>query len=167
MVRTQDQTVWFPKDSLLSVVVGIPVWGIAGLGWGFMMALTLSGSLLIWLLLGLFWGAFVWFFVSIFQLIMGREVSTKLPMPDNAMLSELLDKAVKPLRYIMEQQSSTSFVCTPKRGLARLFECNKLHVQLLDDGLHLIGPAIVVNKVRKKLLVGCPPRHYSGNMNER
>jgi hypothetical protein len=66
--------------------------------------------------------------------------------------SERLDKAVKRLRYTVEQQSSTRFLCKPKHGLARLFEFSKLHIRLLDGSVDLIGPAVAVNKVRKQLL---------------
>ena len=37
MAPDQDRTIWFPKDSLLAVVLTIPLWGIAGLGWGLLM----------------------------------------------------------------------------------------------------------------------------------
>jgi hypothetical protein len=161
MVATQHQTVWFPKDSVLFIALYIPLWGIAGLGWGFTMALFmngftmalfLNGSLIIWLFLGLLWGAFVWFFYSITLVVLFREVSANILLPEAEALPERLAKVVKRLRYTMEQQSSTSFVYKPKRGLARLFEFSKLHLYLRDGNLDLIGPALVVKKVRKQLV---------------
>jgi hypothetical protein len=128
VATNRDRTVWFPKDSLLGVVLTIPVWGIAGLGWGFVMFLTMGGSLIGWLFMGLLWGATVWFFSSICLLIMYRELSTSIPLEETATLPERLGKAVKSLRYTVEQQSPTTFVCKPKRGLVRFLECNKLHV---------------------------------------
>ena len=156
MATTHNRTVWFPKDSLLGVVLIIPLWGILGLGWGCAMALSTNGSLIGWLFQGLLWGATMWFIFSILLVIMGREVSTTIPLQETATLPERLDKAVKRLRYTIEQQSSTSFVCQPKNRVARLFEFNKLHVRLLDGSVDLIGPAIVVNKVQKQLLAGSP-----------
>ncbi|HTU19023.1 MAG TPA: hypothetical protein VMG10_13260 [Gemmataceae bacterium] len=167
MVTTQHQTVWLPKDSLLFIVLNIPLWGIAGLAWGFAMALFmngfsmalfLNGSLIIWLFLGLLWGAFVWFFYSVALVIQFREAPANIPCLEVETLPERLTKAVKRLRYTMEQQSSTSFVCKPKRGLARLFEFSKLHVSLLDASVDLIGPAFVVNKLRKQLLADSATR---------
>ncbi|HZY83584.1 MAG TPA: hypothetical protein VFE78_02025 [Gemmataceae bacterium] len=151
MAVAQDRTVYLPKDFLLAVVSTIPVWGIAGLAWGLAMAHLMAGSLLDWLFIGLLWGATVWFFVSIFLLIAGRELTTTLPPQEAATLAERLGEAVQPLRYAVEQLSPTSFVCTPKRRLYS-FECNKLHVRLHDGGTELVGPAMVVNKVRKRLL---------------
>lgn len=156
MAATQDRTVWFPKDSPLFIVLNIPLWGIAGLGWGLAMALFMSGSLIYWLFLGLLWGATMWFFFAIILMIMSREVSTNIPLPESATLAERLGKAAKRLRYTVEEQSSTSFVCKPKHRIARLFEFNKLHVRLLDGSVDLIGPAVAVNKVRKQLLADSP-----------
>ena len=155
MAATQDRTVWFPKDFLLFVVLSIPLWGIGGLFWGLMMALMLGGvpgSLIFWLILGLLWGASVWFFYSIALAITHREVSMNVPLQETALHSERLAKAVKRRRYTLERGSSTSFVYRPKHFIARLFEFNKLHVSVWDDGVDLIGPAIIVNKVRKELL---------------
>ena len=33
MAANQDQTVWFPKDSLLYVLVSVPLCGFVGLVW--------------------------------------------------------------------------------------------------------------------------------------
>lgn len=156
MATTQNRTVWFPKDSLLLILLNIPLWGIAGLGWGLAMALFMNGILIYWLFLGLFWGASMWFFFAIILSIMCREVSINIPLPESTTLAERLGKAVKRLRYTVEEQSSTSFVCKPKHRIARLFECNKLHVRLLDGSVELIGPAAAVNKVRKQLLADSP-----------
>jgi hypothetical protein len=153
VVTNRDRTVWFPKDSLLGVVLGIPLWGIAGLGWGFGMTLLMNGSLIGWLFGGLFWGATMWVFYAFFLLIAYRELSTNIPLQETATLPERLDKAVKSFRYTVEQLSPTSFVCKSKRGLLAL-EYTKLHVQSVDGSAHLIGPAVIVNKVRKKLLAG-------------
>jgi hypothetical protein len=156
MTTTQDRTVWFPKDSLLFIVLTIPLCGIAGLGWGLAMALSTNGSLIYWLFPGLLWGATMWFFFAIVLMVTSREVSTNLPLPESAAFAERLGKAVKRLRYTVEEQSSTSFVCKPKHRIARLFEFNKLHVRLRDGSVDLIGPAAAVNKVRKQLLADSP-----------
>ena len=50
MAIDQDRTVWFPKDSVLAVVLTLPLWGIGGLGWGLAMAWWMGGSLIGWLL---------------------------------------------------------------------------------------------------------------------
>jgi hypothetical protein len=149
MARSPDQTVWFSKDSILSIVLSIPVWGGAGLIWGLLMATFMGGSLLGGLLLGLLWGASVWFFFAIYLLVAYRELSTTIPLQETAALPEQLAKAVKPLRYKVEQQSAISFVCKPNLGLARLFELGKLHVRLHQGSIEMVGPAIVVNRVRK------------------
>lgn len=156
MAATQDRTVWFPKDSLLFIVLNVLLWGIGGLGWGFAMALSMNGSLIYWLFLGLLWGATMWFSFAIILMIMCREVSTNIPLAERAAFAERLGKAVKRLRYTVEEQSSTSFVCKPKHRIARLFEFNKLHVRLLNGSVDLIGPAVAVNKVRKQLLADSP-----------
>lgn len=152
MATTQTQTVWLPKDSLLGIVLFIPLCGIAGLVWGLFMALFLSGSLIWWLFVGILWGGSFWFFFTIYLLIAFRELSTNIPLQEDATLQERLRKAIKSLRYMIEQQSSTRFVCKPKFGLLRFLEFGKLHVRLLDGSVDLIGPAIAVNKVRKQLL---------------
>jgi hypothetical protein len=145
------RTVWFAKDTLLALVFCIPVFGLAGLVWGLLMALTTDGSLIGWLVIGQLWGVTVWFFSSILLAIVSREVTVALPPQETATFAERLGKAVRPHRYTVEQQSPTSFVCKPRRALFS-FECNKLHVRLRDGGAVLVGPAILVNKVRKRLL---------------
>jgi hypothetical protein len=151
----QSRTVWFAKDTLLAVLFTIPLWGVAGLVWGLVMALLMAGSLIGWLWAGLLWGAGCWFFSSIFLLIVYREVTTFLPPQEATTFAERLGEAVQPLRYTVEQQSPTSFVCQPRRAIVS-FECNKLHVRLHDGSTVLIGPAVLVNKVRKRLLAGPP-----------
>jgi hypothetical protein len=156
MITTQSQSVWFPKDFLLFVVLTIPLWSIAGLAWGLAMALSVGGSLIGWLFQGLLWGATVWFFSSIVLAFMSREISTTIPLLESAALPERLGKAAKRVRYTVEQQSSTSFICKPRHIIARLFEFNKLSVSLADGSLDLIGPATVVIKIRKQLLAEAP-----------
>ncbi|HEY7330527.1 MAG TPA: hypothetical protein VH592_23000 [Gemmataceae bacterium] len=157
MATTQNRTVWFPKDSLLFFGLTLPLWTIGGLAWGFWMALFSSSPLIFWIFLGLLWGASVWFFYSISLAIISREISINIPLSETTMLPEGLDKAVKRLRYTLEQQSSTSFVCKPKHFFSRLFEFQQLHVSMSDGSADLIGPARIVNKVRKELLAN-PPR---------
>jgi hypothetical protein len=156
MTSTQKKTVWFPKDFLLAIVMYIPLCAIAGLGWGLAMALSMGGGLIEWLFAGLLWGASFWFFFSIYLAIVYREISTNVPLPEGTTLPELLGKAVKRLRYTVEQPSSTTFICKPKHIIARFFEFNRLHVHLLDGSLALVGPAAVVNKVRKQLRADLP-----------
>ena len=151
MATDRDQTVWFPKDSFLGILLSIPLWGIAGLIWGFLMALTMGGSVIGWLFMGLLWGGTVWFFFSISMAILYREISTVIPLQEVETLHERLASAVKSSRYTVERQSATRFVCKPKRGLLAL-EYTKVHVQILNGSIHLNGPAVIVNKVRKKLL---------------
>ena len=158
MATTQGRTVWLPKDSLICFGLTIPLWTIAGLGWGLAMALFTSGSLIYWIFPGLLWGGSMWFFFSIVMAITYREISTTLPLQDATALPQRLDKAAKRLRYIVEQQSSTSFVCKPKPIIARLFEFSRLHVSMGDDSVDLVGPAIIVKKVRKALLANSPLR---------
>ncbi len=156
MAATQDQTVWFPKDSILGIVLFIPLWGIAGLCWGSFMVLFMGGGLIMWLFAGVLWGASCWFFFAIYLLIAYREVSLNIPLQETATFPESLRKAVKPLWYMVEQQSSARFVCKPKFGLFRFLEFAKLQVRLLDGSVDLIGPAIAVKKARKGLLADSP-----------
>jgi hypothetical protein len=149
----RDRTVWFAKDTLLAVALTVPLWFVAGLGWGLFMSLVMAGPLIGWLLTGLLWGASVWFIASLCLLVAYRERTTTIPPQEPATLAERLGEAVRPFRYTVEQQSPTHFVCKPKRGLFS-FECNKLHVQLREGGTVLSGPAVVVNKARKRLLAG-------------
>ncbi len=164
MVADRDRTVWLPKDFLLAVVICVPVLSVAGLVWGLLMALMLDGSLIGWLVMGQLWGATVWFFSSILIAIVYREVTTTIPPQEAVTFAERLREAVQALRYAVEQQSPTSFVCKPKRALVS-FECNKLHVHLHDGSTVLIGPAVVVYKVRKRLLAGppTPASHVASN----
>ena len=91
--------------------------------------------------MGLFSGSFLLVFSSIFVLIVYREISTNLPMPETTGFPETLAKTVKRLRYKVDEQSSAYFICKPKHPVARLFEFSKLHAaKLLDGGVDLIGP---------------------------
>jgi hypothetical protein len=157
-MRSPEQTVWSPKDFLLFVVVMIPVWGLGGLAWGLVMALLVGGWLPGWLLAGLLWGAAVWVIFSILILITCRELSTTIPLPEAATFPERLAEAARSLRYLVEQQSPTHFVCKPRYGLVRLFsfQFTRLHVRLRDGSVDLVGPAAAVKKVRKKFEASSP-----------
>jgi len=74
MATSQDRTVWFSRDSLIMIALGIPVWGIGGLCWGGFMSLTNDGSLIGWLVLGILWGATMWFVFAIYLLFVLREL---------------------------------------------------------------------------------------------
>jgi hypothetical protein len=154
MTSGQDRTIWFPKDSLLAVVLTIPLWAIAGLLWSLWMTYWMGGSLIGWLFVGQLWGVFVWFFASMVMLIVCRELATSIPLQETAALPEQLEEAAKSIRYTMEQLSPTSFVFKPRRGLARLlsWEFTKVHILLRDGRADLIGPVVLVKKMRKKLL---------------
>jgi hypothetical protein len=79
-----------------------------------------------------------------------------VPLGETTTFPERLAEAVKPVRYTVEPQSPSSFVCKPKHFLVRLLslELNYLHVVLRDGSVALTGPAVIVNRVRKKLLGG-------------
>lgn len=158
MATTPDRTIWFPRDFPLFVVLSIPLWGMGGIAWGLLMAFIIGtpGSWILFLFLGLLWGASVWFFFSIVMAITHREKTITIPLQETNLLSDRLDEAVKRARYTIEQQSQTSFVCKPKHFIARLFDFQRLHVSIWDNGVELIGPALIVNKVRKQLLASSP-----------
>jgi hypothetical protein len=121
------------------------------------MYFFMRGFLIVWLFTGLQWGAFMWVFGLVFGAIWGRELSTRVPVHEPSALPERLGEAVKRFGYVAEQQSPDRFVCRPKRGLGRFFECAKLHVILQDGVAEVTGPAVVLKGVRKKLLGGAPP----------
>lgn len=158
MSAVPDRSVWFPKDFLLFVLLNIPLWGVAGLAWGAAMALMMAGPLIGWLFMGVVWGASCWFFFSIAMAVMCREVSVSIPLHESTLLREHLEKAVKRLRYTLEQQSPTSFICKPKHIIARLFEFQTLGVSVEGDSVDLVGPSMAVNKVRKQLLAKPEPK---------
>ena len=158
MTTERDRTVWFPKDTLLGLILMIPIWGIAGLVWGVWMIFMMGGSTVGWLIGSVFWGALMWVGYSIFIVIYCREITTSIPVTDAATLPEWLTEAVKPLRYTVRQSSPTSFVCESKQGLGRFIslEYSKIHV-VWEHGLVVVtGPAGFVNKLKKKLLVNKP-----------
>jgi hypothetical protein len=150
MAAEKGRTVWLPKDSLLVIALQIPLWGFGGLGWGLFMTFSTDGQLIKWLIAGILWGATCWFFMSIFLVIAFREVMASIPVKDTVGLAPRLSEAAKSLRYTIKQDSPTSFVGTPKHWLARFFECNKLHLRLYEENLEMVGPALVVNKIRKR-----------------
>ena len=115
------------------------------------MALFTDGQLVKWLITGIFWGASCWFLMSIFLVIAFRQVAAGIPVKDTVTLAQRLSETAKSLRYTIKQDSPASFVGTPKHWLARFFECNKLYIRLYENDLELTGPALVVNKARKKL----------------
>ncbi len=146
------RTVWFSRNSLLAIVVNVPVWGIAGLGWGLFMTLWMGGDLVRWVIGGVYWAIFMWITFSILLLILLRDIVVRIPIQKNAALGEQLARAVKRIRYTVEQESPSSYVCKPKSWLPRLLEMNRLDVHVMDDKIELTGPALTVKRVRKKLL---------------
>jgi hypothetical protein len=118
------------------------------------MMVFLRGGFLGWLVAGIFWAIFCWFFSSILLLIVLRDVVVRFPIQKNADFDKQLAQAIKGLRYTVEQESLTTFVCSPKPWLARLLDINRLNVHVMDDHIELAGPATVVNRVRKRLLSG-------------
>jgi hypothetical protein len=79
-------------------------------------------------------------------------------MADAETLPERLAAAVEPIRYTVQQTSPGCFVCQGKGRYALMRvsppEWSKLHIRLQQGSAYLIGPAMLVNKVRKSLLVG-------------
>jgi hypothetical protein len=136
---------------VLNLAVATPVWGLGGLIWGLLMLVIVGGDPLGWLFAGIFWGMSCWFFFSIWLVIGTREQVVRLPMIDVPTLHERLAKILKRNWYRVEQQSPTRIVCKPKFGLPRLLDYNNLLVQVGHDAIELIGPAVLVKKVRKKL----------------
>lgn len=147
----QAGTVWLAKDSVLLIAVYIPLWGVGGLIWGVIMTLLTDGQLVKWLMGGILWGATCWFLMSIFLVIAYRQVTISVPVNDPATLAQRLSEAAKSLRYSIKQDSSASFVGTPRHLTARVFECNALDIRLVEESIEVTGPAFVVNKLRKKL----------------
>ena len=92
------RTGWFSKNSLLAIALGIPLWGIAGLGWGLFMILLMGGNFVGWLIGGVTWAIFMWFFFSILVLILLRDMVVRIPINKNAPLDKQLAEAVKRLR---------------------------------------------------------------------
>jgi hypothetical protein len=150
------RTIWFSRNSLLAIALNIPVWGIAGLGWGLFMTLWMGGDLVRWLIGGVYWGIAMWITFSILFFILLRDLVIRIPINTNAGLDKQLAEAVKRIRYTVEQQSPADFVCKPKSWVPRLLEMNRLDVHVMDDNVEVSGPAVTVKRVQKKLLSGLP-----------
>ena len=174
VTMTHSRTVWFPKDSLLVIILLIPYCAIGSVVWALSVGLSLVafsngvGSLDVFMLFSLLVGAAYWFCFSIYLIFACREISTGIPLRDASTLPARLVEITKPLRYTVEQLSPMSFVCGSKRGLARFysFEYSKLHVVWNDGHAVLTGPATIVNNVGKKLLADSRTDSNRGSLNE-
>ena len=138
---------------MLGLAVATPVWGLGGLVWALFMFVIVGGDPLGWLCAGIGWGMSCWLFFAIWLVIGMREQVVRLPLIDVPTLRERLAKILKRSWYRVEQQSPTRIVCKPRIGLLpRLLDYSNLLVQVGDDGIELIGPAVLVKRVRKKLM---------------
>jgi hypothetical protein len=80
-----------------------------------------------------------WIVMSMLLVIVLREVTVIIPVKEMSGFAQRLSEAAKSARYTIEQESPTSFVGMPKRGLGRSFECYKLHVHLAAESLSQEG----------------------------
>jgi hypothetical protein len=78
------------------------------------MMVFLRGGFLGWLVAGIFWAIFCWFFSSILPLIVLRDVVVRFPIQKKADLDNQLVQAVKGLRYTVEQKSPTTLCMQPE-----------------------------------------------------
>jgi hypothetical protein len=131
----------------------VPLWSIGGVFWGTAMALVMQqGSLIGWLVAGAFWGVFCWFVTAILMLIGFRELVVRMPAIDPETVGDRLAVTTKKFRYAVEQASPYQYVCKPTRGLLRhVADFGLMRVFLHQEGIDLIGPAMLVNRVRKEL----------------
>jgi hypothetical protein len=147
------RTVWFSKGSLITIGVMIPAWAFGAILWGLGMAIFMKGNPLGWMIAAFFWGISCWFFTAIFALIGLRELVVRIPPVDPNGLGDRLAEALKKMKYVVQQTAPFSYICKPTRGLFRnLVELNTLQVHVHQQGVDLIGPAVLVNRVRKHLL---------------
>lgn len=152
MVIEYQRTVWFPKDLLFAIVVHLVIWLVAcGIVWVCIMNLVLEGGGLLWVVPGMMWGGIFWFFFSMFVAVACREVVVTVPLNDPAKIADRLSEAAKPLRYTVEENPPSVFLCRPKRWLARRFQCNAVQVQMHEGTIELTGPAIIVKRFAKGL----------------
>jgi hypothetical protein len=143
---------WFSRGSVNLVLLTIPIWAVAGIGWGVAMTYVNGGGLIVWLISGVLWGAAMWFFMSLFMLFLLREQLVRLPELAADGLGARLAEAVKPLKFSIDQTSPHSYVCQPTRGLPRLLGTTVLYAQVHQGGVDLTGPASVISLVKKNLL---------------
>lgn len=155
MAAQETRTVWLPKDSLFSFPIMALVWAMGGVVRGILMWLTGGGNVLIWLINGQMFGVMCSVIFGIYSVFAYRELSIRMPLIDPATAPERIGKAVKSFRYRSIQKSPTSIVCQPNSGLFRIFKMQflNLHIHLNGDTVELTGPAVVVNRVKKKLRV--------------
>jgi hypothetical protein len=152
MTSQKLHTVWFTELSKLMIAIGVPLWAIGAVAWGSLMAFFMHGSVIGWMIAGVFWGVSCWLFTSLFWLVALRRLVVRLSPLDTSDLHQRLVRAVEPLKCCVEQPSEFQYVCTPTRGWAGLRKFNAVRVQQHKAGIDLIGPALLVKKVQKHLL---------------
>jgi hypothetical protein len=147
------RTTWFSRDSLITVAMMVPLWSLGGVFWGTAMSLVMNkGSLVGWLIAGAFWAIACWFATAILMLIGFRELVVRIPELGAERFGDRLSAITKKLRYAVEQTSAYEYLCKPARGLLRhIADYGTMRVLLHREGIDLIGPALVVNRVRKEL----------------
>jgi hypothetical protein len=116
------------------------------------MSFAMGGNLIHWMVAGILWAISCWVFSSLFLLFLFRELVVRLPMIEATELGERLAESTKRLKYSVAHPTPYDYDCRPTRGLIRHLGCCTLQVRLHQGGIDLIGPAVVVNAVKKQLL---------------
>jgi hypothetical protein len=151
VTRVPRRTVWFPKDLPLAIVVYVVIWMVGcGVIW-LSIGNVLFGGGLICAIPGMTWGLGCGFIFSIYVAIVFREVWATVPVKDATRITDYLCEAAKPLRYDVEENPPSVFLCRPRLWLSRRFECNTVQVQMHDGFVELTGPAVIVNRFAKGL----------------
>ena len=86
------------------------------------------------------------------MLIVLRELVVRIPYIAPPNLGERLADGLKQFKYTVERSAPYNYVCKPTRGLARRWGYGQLQVAVHRGGVDLIGPATLVNRVKKHLL---------------
>jgi hypothetical protein len=146
------RTVWFTQYTASLIFRCILGCGIGAVLWGTVMSLIMGGPVISWAIGGALWGIAMLALTAPLVLVGFRELVVRLSPFAVTDFDERLTEVVRPLKFSVEQPSPYCYICTPSHRLAAVRKHAVLEVRLHPAGIDLIGPALLVSGIKKRLL---------------
>jgi hypothetical protein len=141
-----------PLVYLLTLALMFPVWIVAGLFWGAFMVVSAGWTTAAAVAGGLRWGLTMWVLVgNLVAIGMAWRRSGELPAADRVAFRAAVARACDKLRLTILAESADAIILGPRRALIRL-RSQEVRVAFEGERAILTAPALSFGVIRKEIL---------------
>jgi hypothetical protein len=141
----------FPAAYLLALILQVPLWLLAGLGWGAFMVVITGWDTAHAIAGGVRWGMTMWILVgNLVAIGIAWRRSAEFPAPDRIAFREALRRVSDKLGMITLAESADMVVLAPKRVPIR-FRQQEARVTFSGDTAVVSAPALTFSAIRREL----------------